>query len=129
MLLSRRFNTGWNDGMYCQPGGHLEGKEPILDALIREAREEAGLELEKKHLEVVHVMHRKTIDREYIDFIVQAKRWDGEPRNTEPHKCDDLSWFPLDALPDNLLDAARHTLELYQKGVFFSEFGWNNAAV
>ena len=124
VLLSRRCNTGWNDGAYAVPAGHLKENESVLDALIREAREETGLVLKRENLKVIHVMHRKTSEREYIDFVVQAVAWEGEPVNAEPDKCDDMSWFPLDSLPRNVLPASARTLELYRKGDLFSEFGW-----
>ena len=46
VLLLRRFNTGYEDGNYCFPGGHVEKGEPIYKAMIREAKEEIGIEIE-----------------------------------------------------------------------------------
>ncbi|MNR58097.1 hypothetical protein D3C85_1790150 [compost metagenome] len=50
--------------------------------------------------------------------------WNGNVQNMEPHKCDDLSWFPLSALPENLIAEVRFALEKIQQGIFFSEVGW-----
>jgi 8-oxo-dGTP pyrophosphatase MutT (NUDIX family) len=61
--------------------------------MIREAKEEAGLIIEKKDLEIVHVMQRKKDDEERIDFFIQGNKWKGIPKLMEPDKCDDLSWF------------------------------------
>ena len=44
VLLMRRFNTGWNDGMYALMGGHVEDNESLFDAAVREAKEELGIE-------------------------------------------------------------------------------------
>jgi hypothetical protein len=52
-------------------------------------------------------------------------RWTGEISNTEPQKCDDLAWFPLDHLPDNTIPYVRYAIEKYQIGVYYSEFGWS----
>ena len=123
ILLLRRFNTGWGDGNYSVIAGHLDGNETFLQAMIREAKEEAGIELSQEDLEVVHVVHRKS-NEERIDFFILAKRWKGEPRNVEPHKCDDLSWFEMDKLPENTIPYIRQAIGCFRKGVFYSEHGW-----
>lgn len=124
ILLMRRFNTGYLDGMYGGPAGHLDGNETVTHAMIRETREEAGIQVLREDLRVVHTMHRKITDREYIDFFLTTAAWKGTPHIAEPHKCDDLRWFPINALPENTIDSVRHAIECYQNGVPFSEFGW-----
>jgi 8-oxo-dGTP diphosphatase len=73
---------------------------------------------------VVHVMHRKATNDERIDFFMTATEYEGEVRNCEPNKCDDLRWFPLSELPTNMVEYVRVALEEYKKGVSYSEFGW-----
>ena len=131
-LLLRRFNTGYRDGEYSLVAGHVDGGEPMTNAMIREAFEEAGITLSHENLEVVHVMHRHsevagTNDDEYVDFYFKATTYDGELRNMEPEKCDDLSWFALDELPETTITYVKQALQLAEKGVTFSEFGWNAA--
>ena len=61
-------------------------------------------------------MHRLD-DREQLDFFFEPAAWTGEPQNMEPGKCDDLSWFPLDALPDNTIPYIREAIRCYREGV------------
>jgi ADP-ribose pyrophosphatase YjhB (NUDIX family) len=124
ILLSRRFNTGWMDGKYSLVAGHLDGNETVSQAMIREALEEAKITIRKEDLIPATVIHRKAAI-EYIDFFFVAKKWIGEPKNGELNKCDDLSWFPLDNLPDNLLPFVREALENYKNKNPFFESGWN----
>lgn len=42
----------------------------------------------------------------------------------EPEKCNDLTWFALDALPANTTDYVQQAIELHLKGEFYLEFGW-----
>ncbi|MEO3861606.1 NUDIX domain-containing protein [Acrocarpospora sp. B8E8] len=42
ILLCLREGTGYADGLYCLPSGHLDEGETIVDCAIREAREEVG---------------------------------------------------------------------------------------
>ncbi len=125
MLLLRRFNTGHMDGNYSMVAGHLDGNETFIQAVVREAKEEAGIEINPKDLQVVHVMHRKCPNEERVDIYFQAKKWKGEPKNLEPHKCDDLRWFELNKLPVNTVPYVRQAIDCILKKMFYSEFGWD----
>ena len=104
ILLLRRYNTGHEDGNYGVIAGHVERDERVTTALIREAAEEAGIQLAEADLQCVHVMQRKGRDgRVYADFFFRAAHWEGHVHNREPAKCDDLRWFPLTALPSNTM--------------------------
>lgn len=103
--------------------GHIEGDEEIKSAMIREAREEAGIKILAQDLSVVGVMHLMT-DREYVSFFLKASVWSGQVINAEPHKCDDLSWFNIGDLPDNTIPYIRRAMENYSAGVWFDSFGW-----
>lgn len=126
ILLARRCNTGYQDGKYSLVSGHVEGGEPVTAAMIREAREEAGILLTPQQLTFVHVLHRRSADNlVYFDFFFAASAWSGDIVNCEPEKCDDLRWFPLTALPTNTVTYVREVLAHYTgKGKQFSESGW-----
>ncbi len=123
ILLLRRCNTGYMDGYYGIPSGHIEDNESISEGTCREMREETGVSFQPKDLKPVHVMHRKSNDIR-IDFFFSADSWPTEPQNTEPDKCDDLSWFPLDDFPENTIPYIKTAIENFQKNIFYSEFGW-----
>jgi 8-oxo-dGTP diphosphatase len=123
VLLLRRFNTGYEDGSYGLVSGHADGNERATDAMCREALEEAGLVIKPKDMKFVHFMHRSLND-ERADVFFTADKWKGEPKNMEPDKCDDLSWFPLDNLPPNTIAYINEVIEGFQKGIYYSEFGW-----
>lgn len=119
ILLARRCNTGWQDGNYSLPSGHVDPDETIIQALIRETKEEVGVTLKPEEVELVHVMHRMNI---YIDFYFVCKKWQGEPENLEPAKCDDLKWFTLKDLPENIVMSVKQAINNYQEKTSFSEF-------
>lgn len=124
ILLARRYNTGFEDGKYSLPAGHIEPGESFTQALVRETQEEIGISLKTNQAKVSHVMHRKTPNREYVDVYYTATDWEGAPKNMEQTKCDDLSWFPIDNLPENIIPYVRQAIECSTKGIFYSEHGF-----
>ena len=128
ILLLRRLNTGYEDGNYSMVAGHVDANETFTQCIIREAKEEAGILLKPEDLKVVHVMHRNSgtpEDNERVDVFFIAEKWDGEIVNKEPYKCDDLSWFDLDAIPKNVIPYIKQAIEGIKNKTHYSEHGWH----
>ncbi len=127
ILFARRYNTGWMDGKYTLGcGGHIEEHETLTQAMVRESREELGIEIDPADLHFAHLNHRCSEDgREYLDVYFYASRWQGEPRIMEPAKCDALEWFQIDSLPTNVIPDLNAILDHISANQFYSEHGWN----
>ena len=123
ILLSRRYRTGYMDGYYSVPAGHLDGGETVRMAAVREAREEIGVRLDVAEIVFAGVFHRNEGD-ERVDFFVRVRNWAGEPVNAEPGKCDDLRWVDVNGLPENTIPYIRRAIQNFQAGISFEEFGW-----
>ncbi|NBI29695.1 NUDIX hydrolase [Chengkuizengella marina] len=127
VLLLKRKNTGFEDGKWGIIAGKIEGREEIVSAAIREAKEEAGIIIDPKEVKVVGVMHRNNIKNEWIDFYVKIDSWQGEIVNIEPDKCEELKWFKVNKLPNNLIPFIRKAIEKNHKHMWFESFGWENS--
>ena len=58
ILLQKRKNTGYMDGKYDMAcSGHLEKRETLSQAVVREAKEEIGITINEMDLELVSVIH------------------------------------------------------------------------
>jgi mutator protein MutT len=121
IYLMRRANTGYMDGFYGTPGGHVEEGESLIEATVREVREEAGIEVDLAETEFVHVDYRRKGDRTYNDYFFRCNKWQGEPQAMEADKCDDAGWFDLGDLPDNMVPELKQALSCIARGVAFSE--------
>ena len=124
ILLLRRFNTGYEDGNYSVIAGHIDGGEDVFNSMIREAKEEAGIDILADNLKIVQVMHRKKMDEERIDYFFVCDSWNGTVGIMEPDKCDELLWIDINKLPDNTIDYIRAAIDNYTADISFSIFGW-----
>lgn len=124
ILLLRRQNTGFRDGEYSFIAGHVEKGESFTSAVIREAKEEAGITVREENLKTAHVMHRMSDDSVRVDVFFTVENWEGEITNREPEKCSDLSWFPMDSLPENTIPYIRNVVNYIQEECYYSEEGW-----
>ncbi len=126
ILLARRTNTGWADGHYSMVAGRIDGNETIRQAMSREAKEEAGIDVAVEDLKVVHVVHRHTPPpgKESLDFFLTASVWKGEPKNMEPQYCDDMNWFDEKTPPPKTLKFLPVILERVKHNIFYSEYGF-----
>lgn len=126
VLLLRRQNTGYRDGWYSFPAGHIDGGESALNAAVREAKEEVGVTIMPENLKFVHVAHRAAEERDHerVDFFYEASGWEGEPTNCEPEKCDDVAWFDLDLLPEKITPLIDRVLKYIAEGIYYSDNGF-----
>lgn len=125
ILLMRREGSGYYDGWYSVPAGHVEAGELPIDALVRETKEELGIILGNNDVRLVHTMYRTKHDEtgDRVDLFFEAAKWTGEITNTEPHKCDDVRWFSIDSLPKNIMHHVREAIENIENGISYSELG------
>ena len=112
VLLLQREGTGYRDGFYSLPAGHVEEGEYPLAACVREAKEEVGVTIDAEDLRFVKVVYRiaDEQDHERVDLFYIVEKWDGEPENCEPEKCAELRWAALADLPDKVVPVVRAVL-------------------
>ncbi|MDR1236551.1 MAG: NUDIX domain-containing protein [Holosporaceae bacterium] len=70
ILLLLRQNTGYQDGNWSVVAGHVEEGEGIIDALVREAKEEADIDITGNDLEreeIVEVFFREIFQKRNTD--------------------------------------------------------------
>jgi mutator protein MutT len=123
ILLGQRQNTGFMDGSWHLPSGHLDPGESATVGAAREAAEEIGVTIDPADLRLVHVMHHFT-DEARTAFFFEAIKWTGEVTNTEPDKCAEWRWFSLNAVPDDMIPYAAEALTHYREGTIYAERGW-----
>lgn len=126
LLTQRRDRNPSFDGLWHLPSGKLDAGESVVDAAAREAEEEVGVLMQPTDLRHVHTVHVNGSGPEArLGLFFEARRWIGEPTNREPEKCSAIRWFPLDALPTELIDYPAAGIHAYRTGTAFSTRGWD----
>ncbi len=120
ILLQKRYNTGYMDGKYdAACSGHLEKGESFSMALAREAKEEIDLDIDEKDLKFAELIH--SYKEDYINVFFTTKKYSGTPKIMEPNKCDDLQWFDIENLPENIIPRIKNVLININKGILYDD--------
>ena len=118
--------TSKNGGKHSLIGGTVDDGEFPIGALIREAAEEAGLEMAKHDLKLVHTLYKKMRTGSRIVMYFRARRWKGIIASKEPKKFKKVLWIDASALPVNTSPTVKHVLGQYKLGITYSEFVGKN---
>lgn len=104
IFLTKRGQRATNErGTWEIPGGKVEFGETLKEAILREMKEEYGVDIvlsyqfpAQDHLLEAEKQH--WVPTCFIASIVEGQ----EPKIMEPDKCEATGWFGLDALPTPL---------------------------
>ena len=118
ILLQKRKGSKLWPGYYALPAGHIDEGENQYDALIREAKEELGINIDIKNITKSYVVLRRNyfkIDNKqlepYIDYYFEILKYDGIPKIVEEDKCDELIWADINDLPEPFINYEGDFLE------------------
>lgn len=90
------------DGLWSMPGGWVDVDQTISTNLVKETREEAGLDVEVGRLVALHEYSRRNCRRPFPYNIIKAFvlcEPIGEPHLVENPETSAVQWFAPDSLP------------------------------
>jgi 8-oxo-dGTP diphosphatase len=107
LIGKRALENPRGPGILCLPGGYAESGESVMDAAIRETKEETGLIVvplfpprgEDQFEPNVLGTSDHTPDDDHTTLWVTTRYLSGTPATVEPHKCGNWIWTSMsDAL-------------------------------
>jgi 8-oxo-dGTP diphosphatase len=101
------------EGCWSMVGGKVDFLERLEQCAVREAREEAGVDVELIRLLCVtdHVLPNE--EQHWVAPAYLGRIVSGNARNCEPDKIREVRWFEIGSIPQNLTTTARNAIEAY----------------
>jgi len=98
-------------GSWSLPGGKVDYMETIENAIIREIKEELGVDIEITHLVCVtnHILHSEDVHYVAPTFAVHITN--GEVENRDPHALEKVQWFSINEIPENITMTTEYALK------------------
>jgi 8-oxo-dGTP pyrophosphatase MutT (NUDIX family) len=114
LLIRQTYMPGW-----FMPGGGVKRGETLDEAVRREAREEVGVEMGELKLIGAYTHFGEHKSDHNVLFLCTDFSLNGK----QDREVAEARFFPLDALPDGLMDGHRQRLEEYHAGRTSPQFG------
>jgi 8-oxo-dGTP pyrophosphatase MutT (NUDIX family) len=121
LLLLRQHTVCRDGGNWGLVSGHVEEGEGVIEALIRETKEEADINVNSDDLKIANIITHSKTDRPYVNLFFTCEKYSGEIYNAEPDKCCGMQFFKETELPPNIVEVVKLAIENIRNGVFFSE--------
>lgn len=121
ILLQRRQGTKLWLGFLALPAGHINKCENAYEAVIREAKEELGIEMSVENIVDTFVVNRKNKSLiSYYDVYFKISKYIGTIKINEKEKCSELVWHSLNELPEDMISYEKEAIENNELGIKFS---------
>ncbi len=105
VLLQR--HRHWVKDVWGLPGGIIEGKETLEEALVREVHEETGLHIRDVELLRIESGYKLRLEGYFRATVVD----DAQPITIQEAEVLEARFFELSELPENILKLQRAVIE------------------
>ncbi|GMR69894.1 hypothetical protein NUITMVRA1_05700 [Aerococcus viridans] len=128
VLLQHRGQTEMLANKWDCISGHVEAQETVRQAMVREAYEELGIQIQVDDLTFVGLTHLRLDDETtYYNIYLTADRFMGTPQIMETDKHDDLKWVnltDLQAMAEAIVKNRYEAIQHLGQPPFYSEEGF-----
>lgn len=120
ILVQDRKNPDWSGITF--PGGHVEQGESFVDSVIREVREETGLEISNVKLCGVKQWTHRDGKYRYIVFFYKTDTYSGELKSSDEGN---VFWIDKSSLKEYVLaDGFEEMFEVFESDHLSENYYW-----
>lgn len=124
LLLQRNATQTFGANLYSLVGGKVNQGETALQVVQREVIEAVDLDIPQSEFTLMHVLHRQGTETEFIALFFHADISELEPQNKKQDTYQEIKFYDVQELPDNMIPAHKQALDSIVKSIIYSEHGW-----
>ena len=114
ILFMKRGAKAKNEiGCWALIGGALDFGETLEQGIIREVFEEANIKikLDSQIPSYDHILPEE--NQHWVAHVFVTHIIEGEPKNMETEKCEEIAWFPKNNLPHPIAKMSQKAIEYF----------------
>jgi ADP-ribose pyrophosphatase YjhB (NUDIX family) len=92
----------------------------LEEGVARECKEELNITVNPNNIYIINLWDCVG-DKRYLQIWWLVKKRTGEMQIMEPKKCDEIRFFPLDSLPEDLFFGTKVNIDLFLKNAFYDK--------
>lgn len=120
ILVQDRCNSDWAGITF--PGGHVEPEESFVDSVVREVKEETGLDISDVRLCGMKQFTQQDGSYRYIVFFFKTNVYSGELKSSDEGK---VFWIDREELSDYILaDGFEEMLKVFENDNLSENYYW-----
>ena len=115
LLKRNKVKRNLNKADWGNPGGRVEWREKLVEACVREVKEESGIDLDSKQLkllEIKEITENPIAPTVHFLQFVYATTLDENEKIIINEESEEYRWFDLKELPDKTLDSKEDLIKL-----------------
>lgn len=98
------------EGSWTMPGGKVDFGETLIEAAIRETKEETGISLNKEDLKLISLTDDIKDNVHFITAGFLCANCNQEPKIMEPDEITKWQWFDINNLPEPIFFPSQKVL-------------------
>ncbi len=126
ILVEKRKNRDYGNHQLDVIASHIKENETVIDAIIRTAKEEVNITIQKEDLKIIQVMQQKSDPYEYINYFFLTDTYSGELKNNDVDYCESIEWVDFQYPIENMMAYINFAIKNYQENPdnIFTFYGW-----